>query len=196
MEDKPSREYQPAGFEVQLNTADRLRGRLGFIETDELKTVREQAVVAFSIDDAEKVGALTLEYQLLGEELVNNLQGREYMRGQIGLIVAKATLHRETGNLEAFLHDIRDAREYAFDAYEDDIVRALEKLPSIEIARTLSTIGDDFGLDEETIAEMAATPYDQAFETAYGYLIQEGLDADVILSAFIDNTPHTSEDLE
>lgn len=185
MENGQSPEYQPAAFEVPTNEIDMLHERLGFIETDELRGLRAQATEASVSGASEKLNALLREYQVRGEELVSSLDGDEYMHGQIGLIVAKATLHRDTGNLEAFLEHIRDAKNYAFNVYEDEAVSVLEKAPSIEIARILSGIGEEFGFDDETVAEIAAEPYEQAFETAYGYLMQAGLDADEILVAFV-----------
>lgn len=184
MENELSPEHQASTREASL---DELCNRLGFAENDELKTIRELAVEASSSNDTERVRALFLEYQLRGEELVSGLQGGEYMRGQIGLIIAKATLHRDTGDLGKFLDDIKDAKEYAYDAYEDETVAVLEKAPSAEIARMLSVLGEEFGFDDETVAEIAAEPYDQAFETAYGYLTQAGLDPDEVLSAFVES---------
>lgn len=34
--------------------------------------------------------------------------------------------------------------------------------------------------------EIALMPFDEAFETAYGYLVQAGLDADEILAPFTE----------
>lgn len=53
-----------------------------------------------------------------------------------------------------------------------------------EIAESLAQY-DDYGLDLETRTEIAAMPFDEAFETAYGYLVQAGLDADEILIQFM-----------
>lgn len=182
MENESSPEHQTPGLEISL---DELSRRLGFVENDELRAVRELAVEASSMGDTERVKALLSEYQLHGEELVSNLQGSEYIRGQIGLIVAKAALHRDAGDVEAFLEDIKDAKDYAYDMYEDETVSVLEKAPSIEIARLLAVLGEEYGFDDETINEIAAEPYSQAFEMAYGYLMQAGIDADEVLSAFM-----------
>lgn len=163
---------------------DTLCEKLGFIETDELRTIREQAIDAASLGETERLGALLFEYQAHAEELVSKLQGGDYMKGQIALIIAKATLHRDTGDLGAFLDDIKDAKEYAFDAYEDEAVAVLERAPSVEIAHILGALGEEFGFDDQTVAEIAAEPYDSAYEIAYGYLLQAGLDADELLNAF------------
>lgn len=186
MESGLSGEYQLPKPELAKGRIDSLYEQLGFIETEELKLIREQAIQASSAPDPENRRALLAEYQLTGEELVNSLHDTEYMRAQIGLIVAKATLHRDMGDIEAFMNNIGDAKEYAYNAYLDDVVAVLEKAPSVEIARLLSSLGEEFGFDDETVAEISVEPYGQAFEMAYSYLTQAGLDADEILSVFMD----------
>ena len=62
---------------------------------------------------------------------------------------------------------------------------ANELLAGSEIADALAPFEDD-GLDPETRTEIAVLPFDEAFETAYGYLMQAGLDADEILSSFME----------
>ena len=59
---------------------------------------------------------------------------------------------------------------------------------SFEVASILRKLGEDFGFDEETCREVALMPFDDAFEAAYGYLTQAGLDADEVLSSFFDPT--------
>ncbi len=196
MENGSHKEQLSLTPEMSSSVHEFLSERLGFAETEELKAIRGYAVEASKKDDNEGVNALVLEYQLLGEELVDSLEGSEYMCGQIGLIVAKAILHKDTGNLKAFLNDIADAKEYAFNIQEDETVTVLERIPSGEIARILSMYGEEFGFDEQTITELAAEPYEEAFEIAYGYLTQAGLDADEILNDFIDDSLNPSQDIE
>ncbi len=62
------------------------------------------------------------------------------------------------------------------------------KSPSQEIADILSGIGEEHGFDLETVAEIAAAPFEEALEMAYSYLIQADLNADVLLAAYFDNT--------
>lgn len=186
MENESPQERSPRTPEAPSSTIDALLERLGFIETDDLKAIRDYAVTASRSGDSQRVDALTIEYQLRGEELVSRLVGRDYMRGQIGLIVAKASLHRDTGNLRAFLNDIADAKEYACNVSEGEVATALETVPSAEIARILAVYGEEFGFDDQTIAEIAGVPYEQAFEIAYGHLTQAGLETEEILSDFMD----------
>ena len=60
-----------------------------------------------------------------------------------------------------------------------------ELLAGSEIADELVPL-EEYGLDPEPRAEIAVLPFDEAFETAYGYLMQAGLDADEILSSFME----------
>lgn len=191
MENGPSQERQlhsESSEILEKREIDSLAERLGFIETTELRLIREQAVQSFLSDETQGVRDLLVDYQSYGEHLVDSLEGSEYTRGQIGLIVAKATLYRDTGNIGAFLDAVEDATDYAFNVGEEETVALLEKAPSGEIARRMSAIGEEFGFDAETCAEIAAEPYAEAFETAYSYLMQAGLDADVVLAPFMKNS--------
>jgi DNA polymerase III delta subunit len=58
--------------------------------------------------------------------------------------------------------------------------------PSQEIASVLSTLGEDQGFDSETCDEIAQMPFEDAFETAYTYLISAGLDPDDLLRQFME----------
>ena len=64
----------------------------------------------------------------------------------------------------------------------------LESEPEVlgsEIAEILKPYGEKHGFDLETCDEIAALPFEEAFETAYGYLVQTGLDPDEILAEFM-----------
>lgn len=190
MENASSREHQPPSTGDALEA---LSKRLGFVENNALRAIRELTVEAAASNKTEQVRALLEEYQAHGEQVVNNLQGSDHMSGQIGLIISKASLHRAVGNIEAFLMDIKDAKDYAYNIHDDETVAVLEKSPSVEIARVLAAFGEEYGFDDETVAEIASDSYDQAFETAYGYLMQAGIDADEVLSDFIEESHDASE---
>jgi hypothetical protein len=91
---------------------------------------------------------------------------------------------------EVSRRDREDMTESSFRAFADNVLREIleriERDPvSAEIAGLLSDIGIEHGFDPETCAEIAALPFDEAFETAYGYLLQAGLDADEVLERFM-----------
>lgn len=61
------------------------------------------------------------------------------------------------------------------------------KTPSQEIAELLGgTYGEEFGFDNETVGELAELPFVEAFDAAYGYATQAGLDADEVLAPWIE----------
>lgn len=62
------------------------------------------------------------------------------------------------------------------------------KNESREIADILRGYGEEHGLDAETCDEVASLPFSEAFETAYGYLAQAGLDPDEVLASFMEET--------
>ncbi len=55
-----------------------------------------------------------------------------------------------------------------------------------ELADILSGYGEEHGFDAQTCEEIAAMPFDEAFEAAYSYLSQAGLDPDEILATFME----------
>ena len=61
---------------------------------------------------------------------------------------------------------------------------------SIEIANILRDLDKKFdgelGFDQETCEEIADAPFEEAFETAYSYLVQAGLDPEEVLSDFLE----------
>lgn len=59
---------------------------------------------------------------------------------------------------------------------------------SQEIGSSLRALGEEHGFDKETCDEIAELPFDEAFETAYGYLVQAGLDPDEVLADFMELT--------
>lgn len=63
--------------------------------------------------------------------------------------------------------------------------------PSQELSKLLLGIGEEFGFDTETCNEIAEQPFEEAFETAYGYITQAGLNADEVLSDFLEQPEGT-----
>lgn len=173
----PEQEAQSQeGFEA-------LAEKLGFTETAELSQLRSALVEANKLGDEEDIRLLIEQYQAQGEAVVNQQQGQAYVAAQIGLIIATATLRRDIGKVDLALQDLKNAAEYAENMGMDEV--AAELLAGSEIADALAPFEDD-GFDPETRAEIAVLPFDEAFETAYGYLMQAGLDADEILAPFTD----------
>lgn len=162
---------------------DTLAEELGFRETVELSQLRSELVEMHEYGDEETARLLVDQYQAQSQVIVDLHQGTAYASAQIGLIIATATLKRDIGKADSALEDIKSAAEYAENMGMDEVTAEL--LAGSEIADVLAPFGD-YGLDPETRAEIAVLPFDEAFETAYSYLMQAGLDADEILAPFTE----------
>lgn len=200
MEQSPSTEQFPLVVpeaeitpEITLNT---LAGELGFHETDKLTSLRIAAIEASTTGDVELITRIIADYQQHAELAVSELTGEDYARAQIGLIVATATLRRDSGRTEACRNDMQDALEYAQNMGYDGIAQLLDDVIAIEgfseieptsqeVANMLAAYGDDYGFDLKTCQEIAELPFEEALEMAYGYLVQAGLDPDEVLAPFI-----------
>lgn len=66
--------------------------------------------------------------------------------------------------------------------------------PSQEVARVLSELGEEYGFDPQTCSEVADLPFEEAFQDAYGYLVQAGLDADEALAQFTENPINNNQE--
>jgi hypothetical protein len=104
--------------------------RLGFIETAELSLLKAAAIEAHLENQQEQAEELRSHYQLVGEQLVNQLQGEAYTAAQIGFIVALGNLRRASGKVEAYVHDLDDAIMYASNMGYDEVVPVLETAKS------------------------------------------------------------------
>jgi hypothetical protein len=57
---------------------------------------------------------------------------------------------------------------------------------SKEIADILRNYGEEYGFDAITCREIEAMSFEEAYEVAYSYLTQAGLDADEILASLVE----------
>ena len=200
MEKDMSREYEETDPKLDSQSKldlDTITETLGFIETPDLILIRQAIVEAQTIrKDTEAAQALLAEYQAMGEAVVESAE--YYSNAQIGLIITTAAIRRDIGNIGAAINDLQDALIYAQNMGHDELAPELrnaiteleneynsELQPGKEIAESLAPY-DDYGLDPETRTEIAAMPFDEAFETAYGYLMQAGINADEALAQFIE----------
>ncbi len=69
---------------------------------------------------------------------------------------------------------------------DEPSLESLEKSESQEIADILQSFGAEHGFDDETCQEIAVMDFPEAFETAYGYLTQAGLDPDEVLALYME----------
>jgi hypothetical protein len=197
-----------------------LPAELGFIESEELMGLRGQIREAETMGDEERTRELVIQYALGGEKIVNQKQGEDFPKAQIGLIIAKALVRKEAGRVDYYSSDLYDALTYAegmgYVEVAEALRNALDKLgsplivpvseiaimsheenktPSQKIAGILREFGEELGFDSETCDEIAVMPFDEAFETAYGYVTQADLDADEVLADFIEEPKESDSEL-
>src|SRR5579862_2841924 len=113
---------------------------LGFIETDELASVRQRLLEAFAKGDPEsQIPHLSDLYQAAGQELLDQIEGSDterFTKGQIGFIVAQANIYYEAGQFGLYRSQLNDALTYAdnmrYDEVAAQIKAALDNIPKTE----------------------------------------------------------------
>lgn len=186
-------ETHHTNFESSSDTPEtpeiyRLAEALGFVETSELCELRDLLTTAMVTQSTEEVAVLASRYRELGEVVVEQYQGGEYIRAQIGLSVAMAIIRRNAGRTQHYIEDLDDMILYAENSNNLDIVAVLDRAKVHEVIVILKELGEEFGFDEETCQEIAETSFEEAIESAYSYLTQAGLDADDVLECFFRET--------
>ena len=183
MERQPSHETPQDNFDGIFNYTDQLLVNYGFTESLEMQSIREQILGNSEEDNT----SLISEYQELAEHQINTLEGPEYTRVQINLIIASATLKRDSGNMKGFLKGIDDARDYAYQVYDDELDASLAGAPSREIARVVYEAIEGIAIDKDIVNEIAAEPYFDALNLAFDTLTSHELEARQTLKAFMDD---------
>jgi hypothetical protein len=77
---------------------------------------------------------------------------------------------------ETFPHEI----------YENDIEQEPSAKKILNVIDGHGYLNEDYGYDQETIAEILNIEFSEALETTYSYLTSVGLDADEVLAEFFD----------
>lgn len=111
----PESAHEPQEQETtQQDNFEALAESLGFRETPELKQLRSALITNHERgEEPEQLEAIVELYKMLGEAEVEQFQGQDYMKAQIGLIIATARLRQAIGSTELALEDLTDAAEYA-----------------------------------------------------------------------------------
>jgi len=167
------------GPEQRPREIDALPERLGFTETDELGQVRSQLIKAMTSDNEEETKELATRYHLLGEEVVNQLQGADFARGQLGLSVAMGLIKRDGDRLDAYIEDLGDALKVCDGMGYQDIVPTIvfEKMHAEGLIEKQQIPETDY--DGPTAQEIADAVKDLIGDDDYEYLA--GMDAEEAL---------------
>ncbi len=166
---------------------DALPETLGFVETEELGQLRGQLVEAMSA--GADVKELATRYHLLAEEVVNQREGDDFAKAQIGLIVQMGLIRRDGGRSENYAEDLQDALTYADNMGFADVMPVLEealgvqtdgeRIPEVATKEpTSEQLANVCGevLSAEDCEELAIMPMDEALGCAFTLLIENGVE--------------------
>lgn len=130
-------EHHPFGPEYECKIDD-LPTRLGFSETPELKQLKEELLEAYASDNAENTRSILTRYHILGEEMVNEKQGPDYMKAQVGLIVAIGLLKRDMGRHDDYIDALEDALVHASNMDLEEIALAIRAAGEEAVNKNIS----------------------------------------------------------
>lgn len=105
---------------------ENLPERLGFIESPELQLLREAVVEAMRSGKHSDIKDQLSNYQQIAEKIVEQLEGHDYDKAQIGLIVATGLLWRTAGQDSSYANELRNARRYAGNMGYVEVAQALD----------------------------------------------------------------------
>jgi hypothetical protein len=144
-------EYQP------LIPLDHLPDQLGFIEEyPKLGDVRVELVSAMKAEDWNAIKELKDRYQELAEQIINQRQGKEFAKAQIGLMIKFGLMWRDAGKLDSYEAELYNAHQYAsnmgFDEAATQLQTAMAELEEIaKAARDEVYMGPPQGAPTEEI---------------------------------------------
>lgn len=163
---------------------------LGFIETEELKGVKQRLLDAFSSGDPEsQLPHLSDLYQAAGQEELEKIEGGDterYTKGQIGFIVAQANMYYQAGQFGLYRSQLNDAFTYAdnmrYDELAAQIQAALDNIPKTEEDQMTSEVTSSelsLALADTLPEEVCLAISEMDLDDALGFAFEELLNAGV-----------------
>jgi hypothetical protein len=168
-----------------------LPAELGFLETIELTDIRQRLLNAFDSDDPEGIVLqLSDQYRASGQgllDLIDPTDSATRARGQIGFIIAQASMYFQAGHFGLYRTQLLSALTYAENMGYDEVVAqiqvALDNMPvtneeqlttdvsSSELALALSGV-----LSEEDCGSLSQLDLGDAIGLAFELLLAEGIE--------------------
>lgn len=190
MSEQPAEDQQPisTGEIVQSSAIEGLPQQLGFIESEELAELHRQIIEAAPQADEAQIRGLMIQYSAEGEKVVEQKQGDDYPKAQVGFLVAKALRWKEAGRDDYYPSDLRDALTYAENMGYQEAVAILEPAiaeaeankpemvsnsEAIDLLRSLKAEGLDLDFEESDMDHIIAMDE----EELVGYLFDSLLNA-------------------
>ncbi len=119
-----------------------LSQKLGFVETAAMHELRAPLIEAMATGDHTAIKNLLNQYQELGETVIEQLQGKNFARGQIGLIIATGLLWQAAGRDSSYAGELCNAHQYARNMHFDEeaqIISAARKTVEEEAEQSLNS---------------------------------------------------------
>lgn len=115
---------QADAFEREALAIEALPAELGFQENEELRRMRPHLVEAMIAGDFKE---LVTAYYTLGQQIVEQQQGEDFIKAQIGLSLTMALIRRDAGRIDAYIEDLADVLDSAAGMGYDNVVSLLQK---------------------------------------------------------------------
>lgn len=103
-----------------------LQESLGFAETKEMRELRKPLIEAMTAGNHTAIKDLLTDYQVKGQAVVEALDGENFAKGQIGLIIATGLLWQKAGRDISYGVELHNAWEYAHNMRFEDAAQILD----------------------------------------------------------------------
>ncbi|MEK7095980.1 MAG: hypothetical protein AAB896_01680 [Patescibacteria group bacterium] len=165
-----------AGESAETITVDQLPERLGFVESEELSALHAQVTETVPLGDEVQIRDLVFQYLEKGEKVVDQKQGDDFPRAQVGFLVAKALLWKEAGRVDYYSSDLRDALTYAENMGYEDTVTVLEAaLTEARIQENARQAKPELLYVDPNTGEPTSEPVDKKFTSTVGREVLEAV---------------------
>jgi len=105
---------------------EQLPEHLGFVENDELRSVRTFLVEAMTQGNWVLITKLKSQYLELGQAIAKQHEGSDFARAQIGLIVATGLMWRDAGKPDSYGAELYNAHMYAYNIHFDEVAESIQ----------------------------------------------------------------------
>lgn len=145
------------GRETEPINIDALPQSLGFVLTPELEMQRSEVIEAYISNNEDYILTEAYFYFLGAQRVVEQRQGDDYARAQLGMNIDICLIDREAGRLENYLVDLQDAYAQAWNMHLDEVAAVLQQATDeaeAELAQQPKT-AEDTQAETVTTAEIS-----------------------------------------
>jgi hypothetical protein len=124
--EEPPRQRGEAIEGEHLIPLSELPGHLGFAENEETLRIKIRFIDIIANGNPEAIGATRGEWAVQAEKMVEQRAGEDYIRAQVGMIIAEALVWQSAGDKRRYLDCLSQAEEFARNMRYEDVVHALD----------------------------------------------------------------------